>query len=565
MNLSGENNDRLWSNPMHASSSHTATSCRTGLPVHLRHRIATLILAICANCVSIGPVIQASNPGRADVPNIVLVLADDLGYGDVQCYNRQRGKIPTPHLDRLAQQGMQFSDAHSSSGVCSPSRYTLLTGRYHWRTRLQTGIVGVFGEPLIAPDRFTIAGLAKQHGYRTAAIGKWHLGWDWPIGPGQRKFLQVGRKEKEADGPAQATAEHRATWQAIFSQRIPGGPTTRGFDRYFGTDVPNWPPYCFIENDRTVGIPTEFLPQEYFKGHLASLQGPALADWTLEPILPTLGERAARFIAEAAAGREPFLLYLPLTSPHTPLAVSKDWRGKSRLNPYADFVMQTDAIVGQVLASLETSGAAGRTLVVFTSDNGFAPYVGAAELEKKGHYPSGPLRGYKGDAWEGGHRVPFLVRWPGVVRPGSRCGQLVHHADLMATVAEILGAKLPPSAGEDGFSLVPLLRGQDQSVREHAVSCAMNGVPSLRQGPWKLLLASGSGGFNKDRGGQGVQLYNLAEDLGETKDLAAHEPERVARMRALMEKLIADGRSTPGPKQKNDVEVRRFPRAARSQ
>jgi arylsulfatase A-like enzyme len=213
-----------------------------------------------------------------------------------------------------------------------------------------------------------------------------------------------------------------------------------------------------------------------------------------------------------------------------------------------------------VLDALRNSGAAERTLVVFTSDNGFAPYVGAGELEGKGHHPSGPLRGYKGDAWEGGHRVPFVVRWPGVVKPGSVCGQLVHQADLLATLAEILGARLPEDAGEDSFSLRPLFRGDDRPVREHAVSCAMNGVPALRHGPWKLLLGPGAAGFNKDRGEEGVQLYNLADDLGERKNLAAAQPERVAQMRALMERLIADGRSTPGAKQKNDVEVRRFPR-----
>lgn len=498
---------------------------------------------------------------KQGVPNIIVILADDLGYGDVQCYNPERGKIPTPSLDRLAGQGMRFTDGHSSSGVCSPSRYTLLTGRYHWRTRLQAGIVGVFGEPLIAPDRLTIGSLAKQHGYRTAAIGKWHLGWDWPISPGQRIFFQGAKDGKRNERP-RATAEHQAAWREVFSQPIPGGPTTRGFDRYFGTDVPNWPPYCFVENDRTQGIPSEFLRPEYFRNHMASLQGPALKDWKLEPILPTLGDRAAAFITEAAATKVPFLLYLPLTSPHTPLAVNEPWRGKSGLNTYADFVMETDAVVGRVLEAVERAGVRDRTLVVFTSDNGFAPYVGASELERKGHYPSGPLRGYKGDAWEGGHRVPFVVRWPSVVKPGSVCGQLVHQADVLATIAEVLGAKLPDNAGEDSFSFVPLLKGEDKPVRAHAVSCAMNGVPALRRGPWKLLLGPGSGGFNKDRREQGVQLYDLAEDLGETRNLAAEQPGRVAEMRALMEKLIADGRSTPGTPQKNDVEVRRFPREA---
>jgi hypothetical protein len=245
-------------------------------------------------------------------PNILIILADDLGYGDVQAYNPTRGKVPTPHLDRLAAEGMRFTDGHSSSGVCSPSRYALLTGRYHWRTRLQNGIVGVFGEPLIAEDRLTVAGLAKRHGYRTAAIGKWHLGWDWPIAEGDRPLF---RSYKEADPSSVET--HRAVWAKVFAQPIKGGPTTRGFDTYFGTDVPNWPPYCFIQDDRTIGIPSEPLPKQFFGKNLASQPGPALPGWKLEPILPTLVERATAFITDAARRPEPFLLYLPLTPPPT--------------------------------------------------------------------------------------------------------------------------------------------------------------------------------------------------------------------------------------------------------
>jgi arylsulfatase A-like enzyme len=505
--------------------------------------------------------------GAADTkPNILVILADDLGYGDVQCYNPQRGKIPTPHIDKLASQGMRFTDGHSSSGVCSPSRYALLTGRYHWRSRLQSGIVGVFGEPLIAPDRLTIGTLAKQNGYSTAAIGKWHLGWDWPIASEQRALLQAAKKPAKDDeatpdgGAVVATGQQLAAWRDIFSKTIAGGPTTRGFDTYFGTDVPNWPPYCFIENNLTRGIPSEFLPASNFARNLASQQGPALQGWKLEAILPTLGERAAAFIAEAAGKPEPFLLYLPLTAPHTPLAVIEAWKNKSGLNAYADFVMQTDATVGRVLDALDKSGAADKTLVVFTSDNGCAPYIGAKDLERMGHYPSGPLRGYKSDAWEGGHRVSFIVRWLGTVKPGSVCPQLVHQADLLRTLADILGTKLPDNAAEDSFSLLPLLRGRDKPIRENAVSAASGGLSGVRLGNWKFIPGPGSGGWGT--GGdqsQPVQLYNLAEDIGEAKNLAALMPEKVAEMKALLEKLITDGRSTPGPRQTNDVAVRRFP------
>ena len=511
-------------------------------PVSRLPAIPAACLALVAALACLVPSVRA-----AERPNVVIVYADDLGYGDVRCYNPDRGRIPTPHIDRLAAEGMRFTDGHSSSGVCSPSRYTLLTGRYHWRTRLKAGIVGLWERPLIEPDRLTIGSLARQHGYRTAAIGKWHLGWDWPLAEGDKQLLGQAAKGRPRPGPEDVTERQRAAWQRIFSQPIAGGPTTRGFDTYFGTDVPNWPPYCFIADDRTVGIPTTLLPPSEFQHHRASTQGPALADWRLEAVLPALRDRAVAFIEEAAKGAPPFLLYLPLTSPHTPLAVNDPWRGKSGLdNACADLVMETDAVVGDVLAALERAGVGENTLVVFTSDNGFAPYVGAAALEARGHFPSGPLRGYKSDAWEGGHRVAFIVRYPGVARPGSICDALVHQADLMATVADLLDAELPADAGEDSVSLLPLLEGGREPVRRHAVSCSIRGVPSIRDGHWKLILGTGSGGWSKGgEDGSDVQLYDLATDVGERRNLATDQPERVAAMKAAYEALVAAGRSRP--------------------
>ncbi len=469
-------------------------------------------------------------------PNIIVILADDLGYGDVQCNNPERGKIPTPNIDRLASQGMRFTDAHTSSGVCSPTRYALLTGRYHWRSRLQAGIVQYLEKPLIAPERLTLAGLLKTHGYRSAAIGKWHLGWDWSITPEQRELFAPARK-----GPRpEATDAHRAAWKEVYSRPIGGGPTTRGFDEYFGTDVPNWPPYAFIQNDRTVGIPSEFPPAALFRGKLASILGPGLPGWKLEDILPTLAHTACGFIEDAAKGAKPFFLYLPLTAPHTPIAVNDEWRGKSGLNDYADFVMETDAMVGRVLAALERSGAAEKTLIIFTSDNGCSPLADVKALEAAGHFPSGPLRGYKTSAWEGGHRVPFIVRWPGQVKGGARCDHLVHQADLMATFAEVLGAKLPAGAGEDSVSLLPLLRGEEKPVREYAISHASSGLPALRKGSWKIIFGPGSGGAGEGPGtAPSGQLYDLASDLGETKNLWADKPELVAELTTTMERIVA--------------------------
>ena len=492
-------------------------------------------------------------------PNIIIILADDLGYGDVKCYNPERGKIPTPHIDRLASQGMRFTDAHTSSGVCSPSRYALLTGRYHWRSRLQSGIVGYLEKPLIAPDRLTIASLLKRHGYRTGAIGKWHLGWDFQLTDAERKRLKSYGGKPGGGGKitVHATDEDRAAWHTIFSRQFRGGPLALGFDSYFGTDVPNWPPYCFIENDRTAGIPSELLSADGLKKNQASFQGPALAGWKLENVLPTLGDRACAFIQNAAKAPEPFFLYLPLTSPHTPIAATKEWRGKSGLNDYADFVMQTDDTVGRVLEALGKCGAAENTLVVFTSDNGCAPYAGAKELEGKGHFPSGPLRGYKADAWEGGHRVPFVARWPGNVKPNTRCDLLVQQSDLMATLAEALDTKLPDNAGEDSVSLMPLLKGGDKPVREYAISHAMSGLPSLRKGSWKIIFGQKGGGFAGAPGvGATGQLYDLATDIGETQNLWNEKPELVAELTSTMTRLVSDGRSTPGAKQQNDVPVR---------
>ncbi|MDT0677888.1 sulfatase family protein [Autumnicola musiva] len=512
--------------------------------------------------------------GQNKTPNIVIIYADDLGYGDVQSYNPERGKIPTPHIDRLAAEGMSFNDAHSSSAVCSPSRYTMLTGRYHWRSRLQNGVVGMYGDPLITPHRLTIAGLAKQNGYQTACIGKWHLGWNWPIPNDQMELFRPGKKD------VTATEEHRNAWREVFSLPIPGGPTDVGFDEYFGTDIPNYPPFCFIENDRTVGIPSEFGAPRLFGWNQASIQGPARELWSLEDILPALAARSAAFIERESESSRPFLLYLPLTSPHTPLAVNDQWLGKSNLSLYADFVMETDAVVGRVLDALEKSGAEENTLVIFTSDNGCAPHVGdttreeangqsrlstdhdhrsVSVMEAKGHYPSGPFRGYKSDVWEGGHRVPFIIKWPGNVQPGSHCAQLVHQADLIATIADILNVSLPANVGEDSFSLLPLMHGSNAPMRQNAISTSISGVPGLRRGNWKYIAGPGSGGWTPGESDLPVQLYNLAADPGETQNLASEESDLVKQMQNLLEKLIAEGRSTSGPTQENDVEVIRYP------
>lgn len=480
----------------------------------------------------------------ADKPNVVYVLADDLGYGDVGCYN-PKSKIPTPYIDQLAKEGMRFTDAHSPSAVCTPTRYALLTGRYAWRTRLQRNVLGPFSQPLIAEKQLTVPTMLREQGYATACIGKWHLGWGWP------KPVDGGKRD--------------------FTQAIPDGPTTRGFDSYFGTDVPNYPPYCFIENDRTVGIPSEAAPVGRDMFNIAGLTVP---DWKLGDILPELERRAVEYIGKAAKGGKPFFLYLPLTSPHFPVVPSPEFKGRSQAGDSGDFVTQTDHVVGAVLDAIKKAGVEGNTLVVFTSDNG--PEVvevktGAYDrLKQYGHASMGPLRGAKRDAWEGGHRVPFVVRWPGKVKAGTTCDEVVCHVDLMATLAAVLGVKLSDDAGVDSVNVLPALLGEERKtpLREATVHHSGQGKFAIRKGDWVLIFApTGDDNakkgepdwFRKDRGytahTDAGELFNLAKDPTQKANQYGNEPDKVKELTALMEKYVADGRSTPGPKQTNDVVI----------
>jgi arylsulfatase A-like enzyme len=492
----------------------------------------------------------------ATKPNLAFILADDLGYGDLGCYNRG-SKIPTPHLDRLAAEGMRFTDAHSPSSVCTPTRYALLTGRYAWRTRLQRGVLGPWDPPLIAPGRLTVASLLRQHGYATACIGKWHLGWTWPTKDGR---------------PPSSGADRLSN--VDFTRPVADGPTTRGFDYYFGTDVPNYPPYCFVENDRTVGIPT--LP-DTGRADGFNRPGPMVPGWKLVDILPELTRRVVKWVEAAAKSEIPFFLYLPLTSPHYPVVPSPDFKGKSQAGEYGDFVAQTDWTAGQVLEALQRAGVADRTLVIFTSDNG--PEItgevnpGAYDRVKQfGHQSMDGLRGAKRDLWEGGHRVPFIARWPGQIKPGSVSEETICHVDFMATVAALLDAKLPANAAEDSVSLLPALFGQkrDELVREGIVHHAGSGRFAMRKGDWVLIDAptgddNGPRGepawFKQERGYEAHphsgELFNLGDDLMERRNLHAERPELTRELKELLEKYKRDGRSTPGPTQANDVPVGR--------
>lgn len=480
--------------------------------------------------------VRAAGAAEA-LPNIVYILADDFGYGEVQALNPERNRVPTPHLDRLAREGIAFMDAHSGSAVCTPTRYGILTGRYAWRTRLQSGVLWGLSGPLIPPERLTVGGLLQRHGYATAAFGKWHLGMEWS---GETSDAI------EVDGV-----------KVDYSQPIRQGPVARGFDTFFGISASlDMAPYVYVRDDRSQGAPT-VRQTDWFRA------GPAAPDFRAVDVLPDLNRAVVDYIENQAARARPFFVYYALPSPHTPIVVAPEWRGRSGLGDYADFVMQTDDAVGQVMAALERAGIAENTLIVFTSDNGCsAQPAGAEALQRAGHYPSGPLRGFKADLWEGGHRVPFIARWPARAKAGVTSDRTLTLNDLLATCADLVGFRLPDNAGEDSVSFLPTLLGQPQPDRSAVVHHSISGHFAIRDGRWKLLLAHGSGGWTSPTETQAiaaglpaVQLYDLHEDLGERNNLAARHPEVVARLAALLGRHVAEGRSTPGSPQPNDVAV----------
>lgn len=489
-------------------------------------------------------------------PSIIYVLCDDLGYGDVKCLN-PKGKIATPHLDKLAAGGMICTDVHSSSSVCSPTRYGIMTGRYNWRSKLQSGVLGGLSPRLIEPGRLTVAQLLKDHGYHTAAIGKWHMGMDWA--------------KKEGKTVAELNIESADQVHSVdYTQPIKNGPNSVGFDYYFGISASlDMVPYTFIENDRVTKLPTMekdfpmFLGREQGKCR----RGPAAPDFEVEDVLPTLAAKAINHVksraADAKAGK-PFFLYLPLASPHTPIAPTKEWQNKSGLNHYADFVMQTDHAIGQLLTELDKQGLTENTLFIVTSDNGCSPQADFPGLLAKGHNPSYESRGHKADIFDGGHHIPFIVRWPARVKANTLTQQILCLTDFMATVAEIIGAKLPDTAAEDSVSFLPALLGKEQHfpLREAVVHHSINGSFAIRQGHWKLELCRDSGGWSDPRPGApkaadlpAVQLYDLGKDIGEQTNLQDKHPEVVTRLTTLLEKYVADGRSTPGAPQQNTVPV----------
>jgi arylsulfatase A len=514
---------------------HPRITTRTSRSVARRLCANSAAFLLMAAFVQLADVPNASSAEAAQAarPNIVLLYADDLGYGDLAVQNAAT-KIPTPHLDRLAGEGVRFTDAHSSSGICSPSRYALLTGRYHWRKFHD--IVYSFGPPVF-DDELTLAEMLRRQGYRTACIGKWHLGWDW------RAIKRDGAQpDRKLDYAAAAF-----DW----TKRVPGGPLDRGFDHYFGDDVPNFPPYAWIENDRVLTPPTERLvvspaPAE---GNPECRSGPMAADWRLDAVMPKLTEKAVAWIDEQKGRDGPFFLYFPFTSPHAPIVPADGFRGKSSAGGYGDFVAQTDDTVGQVLRALDENGFRDNTIVIFTSDNGPEHYA-YARVKNFAHRSMGTLRGLKRDIWEGGHRVPFLVRWPGVVKPGRVSGELLGQIDLLATLAEAVGVKLPDGEAIDGRSQLPLLKDERaKSARTELVHNTYNDHYAIRQGCWLYIdaptgeVTKSPAWFNEASGyapnEHRTALFDLDGDLGQKKNVVAAHADVAERLKTRLAEIRA--------------------------
>ncbi len=478
-------------------------------------------------------------------PNIIFILADDIGYGDVGCFHAG-SKIPTPNIDRMAREGIRFTDAHSPSAVCSPTRYGVLTGRYAWRGWLKRGVLLAYSPTMIEEGRMTVAGMLRQQGYRTAAVGKWHVGMTFTKTDGEIVTPRDGHI--------------REAGKIDFSKPIMGGPVDRGFDYFFGnaacptTDYL----YSYIENRGTVGKPTIAEPGgEFEKGEPMTEYRPGMRSpgFDLTTVDVTLKEASVRFLEEHAKEHpeQPFFLYHAMCAAHMPILPAKEFRGKSGVGIYGDFVMEADWVVGELIRTVDRLGMGENTMIIFTSDNG--PEICVREVRQEfGHHAAGTLRGLKRDNWEGGHRVPFVARWTGKIPRGATSTETLCLTDLMATAAAMSGATLPSNAGEDSYNMLPALLGKrgKRPIREGTVHHSSDGAFAIRAGDWKMLLHQGAGDGNyaiiapeppisePDAAGQ---LYNLKTDPGERVNLYRRHPEIVARLAGMLKRYQDEGRS----------------------
>ncbi len=494
-------------------------------------------------------------------PNIVFILADDMGYGDVR-YLNENCAFPTPNLDRLGSEGMVFTDAHSSSAVCTPSRYSILTGRYCWRTYLKQHVLYGVGVPLIEPERPTVATLLKNAGYRTACVGKWHVGWDWACKPGMKPPQGLKDAWKLNSGFTWTTKEDwekNGSW-IDFTSPVKNGPCTVGFDHFYGIcGSLDMPPYVYVEDDTPVEVPTAWAdPKEFCR------TGPRMESMRANNVLGHLTDKAVSYI-EQQKDDQPFFLYFPLTAPHAPIAPAPDFVGKSGINAYCDFCMEVDYRVGQILTALESAGLDENTMVVFTTDNGASANWCDCEMleERYNHFCSHIYRGYKSDIWDGGHRLPFMVHWPEAVKPGSSCERMTGLFDFFATAADATSQEITDSAGEDSVSFLPDLLGQGPALdpREALVHHSISGMFAVRTNKWKLCRCPGSGGWAygdltddaaRAQGLPELQLYDMDNDPEEQHNLADEKPEVVHELTQKLHRIMTQGRSTPGKPQAND-------------
>jgi len=491
---------------------------RPSYGVTLRTVSFCLVLLVLISCAEDQPIASGESERQ---PNIVFVFCDDLGYGDVQCLNPENGKIPTPSADKLAGQGLIFTDAHSGSSVCTPTRYGLMTGRYSWRTRLQSGVVQGFAPNLIAEDRPTVASFLKDQGYDTAIIGKWHMDFQY-TDPESGKILK--KKNYREGAPVGST--------------IPDGPLTRGFDYFHGF---------------------------HHAGHMEVVieDDTVIEHDDVINMLPRLTGKAVEYIDQRAqvAPDQPFFLYVPLGSPHTPIVPTPEWRGKSGLGDYGDFVMQTDAALGAVMDALDRNGMADNTLVIFSSDNGCSKAADIDALREQGHWVSAHYRGAKADLWDGGHRIPFIARWPGKIAPGSSSDQLICLTDFFATVADILNQDIPEGSCEDSVSFLPVFFDEPiVTERKGIIHHSISGHFGYRENQWKLLLARGSGGWTAPREKEAkdapeAQLYDMDADPSETETLYQTKPDKADQLLQQLEAYVQSGRSTPGADSQNDIDT----------
>ena len=478
-------------------------------------------------------------------PNIIYILADDLGYGDISAFN-PGGKILTPNIDEIAAEGMIFTDAHTTSSVCTPSRYSILTGRYSWRTRLKQGVLTGKSKALIPNNRSTLASMLRPYGYHTAFIGKWHLGWDWAL-KDTSKFEGAGWNATDFDN-------------LDFTKDVANNPNDLGFDYAFGhSGSLDMAPYVYVENGEVTAMPDRITVDT--GDYTWWRQGPTGSDFVHEKVTPEFFERSLEHIESRARQGQPFLLYLALPSPHTPILPTEEWLGRSGLNPYADFVMLIDDYIGRMTNLLEELDIEDETILVFTSDNGCSPEANFDLLDSLGHQPSYIYRGHKADIFEGGHRVPFVIKWPDRIAPGSVCQSTVCTTDFFATAAEIVDHSLQDDQGEDSFSMLPLFDNEsDGYQRISTVHHSINGSFAIRKGEWKLILCPGSGGWSFPTPKEvksldslsPFQLYNLKDDPGETNNLYEEQLDMAHDLRDELMKLIENGRSNAGPKQPND-------------